>query len=200
MSNFFDKYELYTNSQSIYCYPKTTVLINKLNIKDWDTLRLAETQLVAARLYELENTPINGEFDAKHLYDIHEYIFQDCYDFAGKTRAENISKGDTQFCLYNYIEDSLSELFLNIANRRRDIVDKREKIEFLSYVMSELNMIHPFREGNGRAIREFLREYAIHLGLSIKWAKIDKEKLMDAMIESILDNRLLIDCLNIVTD
>ncbi|MDE6475070.1 MAG: Fic family protein [Clostridia bacterium] len=200
MSNFFDKYELYTNSQSIYCYPDSTVLVNKLNITNWDTLRLAETQLVAARLYELEYSPLKGSFDIRHLYDIHEYIFQDCYDFAGKTRMENISKGNTQFCLYNFIEENLSKLFSNVTIHSRQLITKNEKIEFLSYIMSELNIIHPFREGNGRAIREFVREYALNMGLTIKWAMIDREKLMDAMIESVLDDTLLKNCLNIIID
>ena len=192
MKNFFDKYELYTDNDSKYCYPNSFVLINKLNIKDFNTLKSAEADFVSARLFELENQSIKGYFDKNHLYEIHKYLFQDLYDFAGMTRDEDIAKGDTKFCVHNFIEEQLFEFFdkINKINVQKN-TSKAEKIDFLAYVMAELNIIHPFREGNGRAIREFVREYAQALDLTIQWNKINKEVLLDAMVESVFDTTVL---------
>ena len=71
MKNFFDKYELYTDDESIYCYPNTFVLKNKLDIKDYDTLKFAESDFVSARLFELQSKSMKGHFDKEHLYKIH---------------------------------------------------------------------------------------------------------------------------------
>lgn len=192
MENFFDKYELYTDDESIYCYPNTFVLKNKLNIKDFDTLKKAEGDFVSARLFELENKSMQGAFDKKHLYEIHEYLFQDLYVFAGKTRKEDISKGDTKFCVHYYIESQLKDVFEKIKKRKPNLESSREDIiDFLAFVMSELNIIHPFREGNGRAIREFVREFALRLNMTIQWSMVEKEELLDAMIESVYDKRAI---------
>ena len=149
MKNFFDKYELYTDDESIYCYPNTFVLKNKLNIKDYDTLKSAEADFVSARLFELQSKSMKGSFDKEHLYKIHKYLFQDLYDFAGMTREEDIAKGDTKFCVHNFIEEQLSAVFDKINKRKVAInASKEDKIEFLAYVMAELNIIHPFRDVN----------------------------------------------------
>lgn len=76
----------------VYCYPDTSILINRLDIHDKDKLLTAETSLVAVRLYQLYQIPIKGKFDYSHLCRIHHYIFQDLYDWAGKTRVVNIAK------------------------------------------------------------------------------------------------------------
>ena len=186
--NFFDKYELYTDEESIYCYPDTIVLKNKFNIKDYNDLKEAEADIVSAKLFELEQFAIKGDFDKKHLYEIHKFLFEDLYDFAGKTRKEDISKGNTKFCVHFYIEDQLDCLFEKINKRKKEVGEnKNDKIVFLTYVMAELNIIHPFREGNGRTIREFIKEYAEKLGLRVEWSKISKEDLLNAMIDSVSD-------------
>lgn len=197
MSNFFDKYELYTEGDSIYCYPGTYVLKNKLGLKDYPQLKKAETELVSARLFEQEINPIKGIFDKKHLYAIHRYLFQDIYDFAGKTRKEDISKGNTKFCVHIYVEEQLSQLFAKVKDiKAGESSDRQTKIAFLAYLMAELNIIHPFREGNGRAIREFIRQYALKLGLVINWGAIKRERLLEAMVASVLDVSDLKSCLN----
>ena len=196
MTNFFDKYELYTEGESIYCYNGTSVLKNKFGIKDPEEFSEAEAEIAFAGLLELKLHPIKGNFDRKHLYAIHIFLFATFYPFAGQTRMEDISKGKTKFCVYNYIDEQLDALFTKIKNR-----DKSEKMtkealgEFLAFIMSELNIIHPFREGNGRTIREFIREYALTFGYDIDWSKKEKTELMDAMIESVFDNKRLQECL-----
>ena len=82
----------YTSKNSKYCYKNSTVLINKLDIRDSELVKEAEELLTSQRLIELYATTIRGCFDFNHLMDIHKYIFQDIYDFAGMIRDENISK------------------------------------------------------------------------------------------------------------
>lgn len=77
---------------NIYCYPDSEVLKNKLNITDKNELFEAEKELTAIRLKELQDKPIKGKFDFKHLKAIHGFIFQDVYDWAGKERTVEIGK------------------------------------------------------------------------------------------------------------
>lgn len=194
MDNFFDKYELYTDGDSVYCYPETSVLKNKLNIRDQQLLWQAEADIAFAALLELELNPIVGELDKRHLYAIHKFVFQDFYEFAGQTRSEDISKGTTKFCVYQYIDEQLDELFVKIGKTEHGN-SKEEAVDFLAYVMAELNIIHPFREGNGRVIREFIREYALQLGFKVFWERLSKTELIDAMIKSVFNDSDLKNCL-----
>lgn len=192
--NFFDKYDAYSRGGSLYCYPGTDILKNKLGITDPEIFRQAESDLAFAALLELALCPIKGNFDRAHLCAVHEFLFEAFYDFAGKTRKENISKGNTRFCVWQYIDEQLDLLFGKIKNMGRPN-DKEEIADFLSYIMTELNVIHPFREGNGRAIREFIREYAADFGYKLDWSKVKKEELLDASIASVLDRTNLTLCL-----
>lgn len=194
MDNFFDKYELYTQGNSVYCYSGTSVLKNKLNIREQQLLWQAEADIVFAALLELEMNPIVGKLDKRHLYDIHLFLFRDFYEFAGQTRKEDISKGSTKFCVYQYIDEQLNELFDKV-NLMHCGKSKEEVVDFLAYVMAELNIIHPFIEGNGRVIREFIREYADWLGFKIFWERLSKFKLIDSMIKSVFSGSDLKACL-----
>lgn len=93
----FSKYDVYTTTQSIYCYPGTNVLKNKLNIKDNKLLKTAEEEITLIKQMELLKNPIKGNFSKTHLMNIHKFIFEDIYPFAGKIRREQISKADTMF-------------------------------------------------------------------------------------------------------
>lgn len=194
MDNFFDKYELYTEGDSVYCYPGTNVLKNKLDIRDQQLLWQAEADIAFAALLELELNPIAGKLDKRHLYAIHEFMFRDFYEFAGQMRKEDISKGTTKFCVYQYIDEQLDELFAKIGKMQYG-KSKEDIADFLAYIMAELNIIHPFREGNGRVIREFIREYAKRLGVEISWEYLSKTELIDAMIKSVFNVSDLKECL-----
>ncbi|MCM1438159.1 MAG: Fic family protein [Roseburia sp.] len=194
--NFFDKYDLYVEGDSQYCYAGSYVLKNKLGIRDAETFKRAEAEISYAAMLELQLRPISGGFDKAHLYAVHKFLFEGFYDFAGKTRKEDISKGNTKFCVWLYIDDQLNELFSKIKKRDVNFTDKAEVCDFLSYVMAELNVIHPFREGNGRAVREFIREYALSLGYNLDWSRADKNELLNAMIESVFNTSRLKTCLN----
>ncbi|MEI3314589.1 MAG: Fic family protein [Faecalibacterium prausnitzii] len=87
----FSKYDVYTTVQSMYCYPDTDVLINKLNIHDKAELKQAEEEFTAVKQVG------HGRFTKTHLFRIHRFLFEDVYPFAGHIRKEQISKGDTMF-------------------------------------------------------------------------------------------------------
>lgn len=185
----FSRYEVYTTVQSIYCYPDSDVLKNKLNIHDHSELKQAEEEFVAVKQLVLLQDPIKGRFTMSHLLRIHRFLFEDVYPFAGRLRREQISKGNTTFYPPNLIERELRRVFQKV--HEMDMLhetDQQTQIQHLSYVMAELNIIHPFREGNGRSIRELIRCMALEYGLSINWGNTDRDTLIDAAIASVDDD------------
>ena len=193
----FSKYDVYTTVQSIYCYPKTNVLKNKLNIRDNNLLKTAEEEITLIKQMELLKNPIKGNFSKSHFMKIHKFIFEDIYSFAGKIRREQISKADTMFYPPDLIEEALDEVFLKIKEENMLNETNKEKIlDNLAYVMAELNIIHPFREGNGRTIREFIRLMAKRLNYDLNWGNVKKEEILKASILSVDNYRVLIKIIN----
>lgn len=190
----FSKYDVYTTTQSIYCYPDSNVLINKLNIRDNALLKKAEEEITLIKQMELLKNPIGGNFTKTHFMNVHRFIFEDIYSFAGKLRREQISKADTMFYPPHLIDRELDKVFGKIRNDKM-LTERDEKKCFdnLAYVMAELNVIHPFREGNGRCIREFVRLMAKRTGYNINWGNIGKEELLHSSIISVDDYSVLID-------
>ena len=197
----FSKYDVYTTTQSIYCYPGTNVLKNKLNIKDNKLLKTAEEEITLIKQMELLKNPIKGNFSKSHLMNIHKFIFEDIYPFAGKIRREQISKADTVFYPPNLIDRELDKVFDKIKEKNMLKESDGKKIfDNLAYVMAELNIIHPFREGNGRSIREFIRLMAKRVGCDLNWGNIEKEKLLEASILSVDNYKVLIAILDTCVD
>ncbi len=189
----FSKYEVYTTTQSIYCYPDSNVLKNRLNIRDNNLLKTAEEEITLIKQMELLKNPINGNFSKTHLMNIHKFIFEDIYTFAGKIRREQISKADTMFYPPNLINRELDKLFAEIKEKNMlKEADEKKFFNNLAYVMAELNIIHPFREGNGRTIREFVRTMAKHMGFDLNWGNADREELLEASILSVDNYTVLI--------
>ena len=115
----------------------------------------------------------------KALQQIHAYLFGGLYDFAGKIRTKTISKGNTLFCLAEYLHDNLKTIEQMPETTFDEIVDK--------YV--EMNVAHPFMEGNGRSTRIWLDLiFKKRLGLCVDWSKIDKKDYLEAMIASHMDS------------
>ena len=115
----------------------------------------------------------------KALQQIHAYIFGGLYDFAGKIRTKTISKGNTLFCLAEYLHQNLATIEKMPETTFDEIVDK--------YV--EMNLAHPFMEGNGRSTRIWLDLiFKKNLGLCVDWSKINKNDYLNAMIESHIDS------------
>ena len=197
----FSKYDVYTTTQSIYCYPDSNVLKNKLNIRDNKLLKTAEEEITLIKQMELLKNPIKGNFSKAHLMNIHKFIFEDIYPFAGKIRREQISKADTMFYPPNLIDRELDKVFTKIKEKNMLRETDEEKVfDNLAYVMTELNIIHPFREGNGRSIREFIRLMAKRMGYDLNWGNVDKEELLEASILSVNNYKVLVGMLEACVD
>ena len=187
------KYDVYTTTQSIYCYPDSNVPKNKLNIRDNKLLKTAEEEITLIKQMELLKNPIKGNFSKAHFMNIHKFIFEDIYSFAGKIRREQISKADTMFYPPNLIDRELDKVFAKIKEKNMlKETDKEKVFDNLAYVMAELNIIHPFREGNGRSIREFIRLMAKRMGYDLNWGNVEKEELLEASILSVDSYKVLI--------
>lgn len=140
-----------------------------------------EEYLSKKRAIELWDTGLINKFEVgtfKSLSDIHAYLFQDVFDFAGKIRTVNISKGSFRFAPLLFLESNLSIIEKMPESTFDEIVDK--------YV--EMNIAHPFREGNGRATRIWLNLILKkNLGKCIDWSKIDKYAYLSAMERSVVN-------------
>lgn len=191
------RYDVYTTVQSIYCYPDSNVLKNKLNIRDLRELKDVEEKFVAIKQLVLLQKPIPGRFTINHLLRIYRFLFEDVYPFAGHIRREQISKGETLFFPPDLIKRELRRVFGEIHEAGM-LQEKKpqSQIQHLSHVMAELNIIHPFREGNGRSIRELIRCMAQVYGLTLNWGNADQDTMMDAAIASVYDDMALCEILH----
>ena len=205
MADPFGKYDVYSVASSIYCYPDSSVLKNKLDIRDPVLLRKVEADLSSARQAEIFRTPVVGRFTATHLCNIHRKLLGDVYSFAGHFRREDIAKGPTRFVTYSQIKEKLQRLLGQLQQEKwLENVPFEAFAARSAYYMAELNYIHPFREGNGRAIREFMRLLFLHNGYVVQWDAVDVEALLSAMIDSVYDTahleQILKQCLVAASD
>lgn len=184
--------DLYEARNSIYCYKDSDVLVNKFDIHDNKKLEEIERKIVLAKLYELRQNRQIENFDITHFVGIHKFLFEDIYPFAGLFRNENIAKGNFSFAEWEYIEDELKKLLdqLKEENYLQNL-DRNTFIKRLSYYMAELNVLHPFREGNGRTIREFIRQLAYKNGYVLNLKNINPKEMLHACIRSVVDTTQL---------
>ncbi len=168
-----------------YCYFDSDVLINLLNIRDFDILSEAEAEFTAER-YRTYNPSQNtiSDFTLEHLKHLHFHLFQDLYDWAGQTRDVDISKGETRFCTWTRIEPEAQKLFNTIPNLAQ-CKNYNELIEKVADLFCELNLLHPFREGNGRVLRFFFEEMLYTLGYDITWPRISRQNWIDANVAGV---------------
>ncbi len=157
----------YIDPDYTYTDPQTGVLRNLANVADRDTLMFIESGAVAKRISELKAKPIKIK-GSQTLLTVHKYLFQDIYSWAGKVRTVEISKGDKPFFSLNYFHRAFPYIDSLIAEFRQ--IDRNDR-PALAYKLAELldhiNYLHPFREGNGRTQREFLRLLALEKGLEL---------------------------------
>lgn len=172
-------------SSDPYTYPGTDVLRNILDIRDPQQLAAFEANATAARLIELDAAPLVGQFDVAHLKAIHRHIFQDVYPWAGEFRTVNISKGGHLFGAAAFAERTLEELLRKLSGEcHLKGIAPRDFATRAGYYMGEINAIHPFRDGNGRAQREFIRELGAQAGFVINWSGVTREQMVEASFES----------------
>lgn len=175
-------------SDRIYCYPDSDVLMNKLNIHDAEKLQEAERKLTMLRLIDLLDRPVVGKFDFKHLQTIHKYIFQDIYPWAGKVRSVDIAKSN-MFCKVQFIETQADEIFGKLKNDcYLEGLPKEKFAKKAAYYFLEINALHPFREGNGRTQREFIRQLAYQSGYILHFSAISEQEMVQASIDSFVCN------------
>jgi len=179
-----DPYEYSYEWDIFYCYENSNVLRNKLGITDGDPLRMAEREIAAVRILEAERSPIRGKLDFKHLCDIHRYIFGDIFEWAGKLRTVNISKGNP-FCNADVLDIYGTELFGKLKAERYLLDTPKERItERLAYYLSEINVMHPFREGNGRAQRMFIEYLALVAGYRVDFTHVTAGEMIEASVRA----------------
>ena len=153
-------------------------LENKLGIKSSAELAREEERISKKKAVELFENGMLEKLEAgkfQTLCEIHKYLFDDIYDFAGKIRTVNISKGNFRFAPLMYLEAAIENVDKMPQNTFDEIVEK--------YV--EMNIVHPFREGNGRSMRIWLdMMLKKQIGQVVDWSKIDKEDYLMAMERS----------------
>jgi cell filamentation protein, protein adenylyltransferase len=185
-----------------YVYPGTDVLCNLAGLRDAGTLANREAQTSTLRLAQLAALRVEGTYDLPHLQAFHRFIFQDIYPWAGELRSVPLAKQGSMFALPEYVESYITEVLGKLANEQhlqglsRDLFADR-----LTYYYAEINAVHPFREGNGRAQRAFLRQFASDADHTLSWEHLDAEVLVYASQRSFQgDNLPLRDLIERVLD
>lgn len=166
------------------CYEGTTCLINKLDIHDEGVLAQTEAAVVLAKLSYLDLHPIDGNLDLKHLCDIHRFLFSDLYAWAGQLRKVNISKKGTAFAPAEQIETMARACFGRISRIDFSSLSRSEFVAETADFYNTLNIIHPFRDGNGRAQRAFFTVWLRAHGYDINFADMEEDAFMIATIRA----------------
>jgi cell filamentation protein len=163
-----------------YSDPVTGVLYNKLGLGTAAGLEAAEREITHAALILLDESPVSPSYDLPHLQEIHKRIFGDIYEWAGQIRTVAIAKG-AMFCLPQYIDSSAAVIFGELHDEdclrglRRDAF-----VGQLAHYLGEVNALHPFREGNGRAQRTFFGQLARDAGFTLAWQHLDPARNVEA--------------------
>ncbi|MDD6619958.1 MAG: Fic family protein [Eubacteriales bacterium] len=167
------------------CYEGTTCLINKFNIKDENILKDLETTVTFSKITEYSLDPLFNTFDVNHYKAIHKYLFDDIYEWAGEYRSVDMSKKGTSFAKAESIDKLMTKCFARLQAKNYFL-----GLSFDNFVDSIVdfycvtNMIHPFREGNGRTQRLFLTQLINLNNYCIDFSEIDTDDLMIATIQA----------------
>jgi cell filamentation protein len=174
-----DKYGV--DGDIIYCYPNNHILRNKFNLLDEQILEEAEREFSTQAVIGIEYQ--EPPYHLSYLCNIHQTLFEDIYDWAGQLRRVDISKGSTRFCTFGRIVVESDKLFKKLAAQHYfSQLEYPQLIEALADFYCELNVIHPFREGNGRAQRILFEHLIVHCGYGVDWSQVKKEEWIDANI------------------
>jgi len=192
----------YSSTPDPYIDSETGVLKNLLGISSSKELENAEADITAAVIASLPDEPALGDFDLEHLKNIHWELFNSIYSWAGEIRTVEIAKESTRFANSDAIEQAAKTLFeeLHSENLLKDL-PRDQYVQRLAHYYSEINVLHPFREGNGRTQRVFFSQLVVVTGYRLAWERMDAnenlraciaayegdEKLLVAMLDSLLD-------------
>jgi len=171
-----------------YSYPGTSTLINKLGIKDPEVLKEYEKKYATLRLKELGENPVKGNFGYQHLKNIHRYIFQDVYTWAGQQRKADLMKTGTMFCSAQLIKIRQETVFGKFKNQNHLIgLEKDQFVGAAANLLGRMNY-HPFREGNGRSQYEFMRELSLNAGYKLELTNVSQKFMIFAQREYLAGN------------
>lgn len=189
----------YTQDKNYIYYENSNIPINKFNIRDLKTLEEEERKLLL-KGYEYFHKKLTETtiFDELYFLELHKVTFNKLYEFAGKYRTSNISKGYSTFCQVRFLEQTSKSIFLKLkdVNYLKKYSDKPKK-EFaknIAYHMCELIALHPFFELNGRITRLFFDMIATYNGYEyIDYQdalelKGDDNKFIEASIDCLISN------------
>lgn len=165
-----------------YTYERSTVLINKLDLRDQAELDEFEAEISSARASE----PLpDGNLDFAHYCAVHRHLFQDVYEWVGTPRTVRISKQGNPFCFPEHIRAQANKLFADLkAGSYLQRLPANEFAARAAHFLAELNAIHAFREGNGRAQLTFFALLADRAGQTLDLEKLDPDAMLRAMIAS----------------
>ncbi len=158
---------------------------NVFGYTDYRQVQLVEAVFVSRRGAQLEDMGVTGSFDLAHLRAIHRFLFKDVFPWAGEFRVVNISKGTSMFGPAVHIAGALEDALGKLRGERLlvglvpSVFARRA-----AFYLGEINAIHPFREGNGRAQREFIRQLGVNAGHPLSWAGFSQEAMVRASIAS----------------
>jgi cell filamentation protein len=165
-----------------YIYPGTNVLRNRSGLREQAELSQLENAVTTVALTRLADTRLPGKYDLVHLQAFHRFVFGDVYPWAGELRTVAIAKAD-MFCLPQYIESYAGDVLDRLA--AEDYLRGRDRTRFLdglAQLWADLNSLHPFRDGNGRATRAFLSQLARDAGHPVTWEGLDQAANIAASI------------------
>ena len=177
-----------------YADPRTGTLRNRLGIVEAAVLAQAEARLVATAEYVLFHEHLDlGRYDLAHLRALHRHLFGAVYDWAGELRTVNVTKGTTLFALAEWLEPQANKIFSDLADDGFLLDLPRDGfVEGAARLLSDLNALHPFREGNGRTQRAFLRLLAAEGGWHLAWAKVAPEENVAVSEAAMADRRAFV--------
>lgn len=164
-----------------YCYPGTAVLRNLYDLRDEEALSELERCLTDAAVAQIEFEP--PPYDLSSMQRIHRTLFGGIYEWAGEIRTVDIHKHPTRFCNVNRIEPEAAKQFDRLAAANWfESMERREFVAAVAEFYGEVNMIHPFREGNGRAQRLLFEQIIVNAGYDIDWWQVDQVEWVHANI------------------
>ena len=165
-----------------YCYQGTFVLKNRAGLRDAAALEAFELEITSLRAEE----PLPaGRYRPAHYCAVHRHIFQDVYRWAGRYRTVRTSKGGNPFCFPEHIPAQMDALFAALHDKGGLAPDSAEHfIAIAAEFLGELNAIHPFREGNGRAQLAFMHLLGLRAAHPFDFAQVRRETFLPAMIAS----------------
>jgi len=178
----------YIDLDYTYIDPQTGILRNLVDITDHDVLFFVESAAVAKRLQELYENPIKIK-GIESLFAIHRHLFQDIYSWAGEKRIVEIRKDNKQFFPTTYFENAYRFIDTLILNYKKTQTNNKQKLaEQLAEILDNLNYLHPFRKGNGRTQREFLRILALEKDLILNLNPPDDRIVYDKYMQGTINS------------